>query len=72
MTNSLLVNTCPVCNADGFEYAQDDVDIGIGVQTFTHGGWCRGACDDYVVLCHRCGMWGGKHADWCAEKEVTK
>jgi len=73
MTDSLLVRTCPVCNADGFELDQEEVDIGVGVQTFMRGGFCHGVCDSYVEKCDGCGGWGGKHESWCPvnKLEVT-
>lgn len=57
------VNGC----AGNMEIEEEQVDIGVGVQTFIVGARCP-ICDFTAVPCSTCGFWNTEnppHASWC-------
>lgn len=69
----MKTNSCPICGDPGFELIQEEVDIGVGVQTFVTGGWCP-KCEE-VPFCTGCGEFARKpsgeieHSKWCQDSE---
>ena len=65
----MKINPCPICGGPDFELVQEEVDIGVGIQTFVTGGWCP-KCE-HVPFCTWCGEFShsedGKieHSGWC-------
>lgn len=64
---------CPRCGSKNFELIQDEVDIGVGVQTHTRGGECAD-CGP-VACCAVCGGWEVEknilaHEPWCPEAQL--
>ena len=56
--------TCPRCGGPDFEIIAEEVNIGVGVQTFVRGGECR-TCGP-LARCPQCGSWEETHATWCS------
>lgn len=64
---------CPRCGSKNFELVQDEVDIGVGVQTHTRGGECPN-CGP-IACCKMCGGWEVEknvlaHEFWCPEAQL--
>lgn len=67
---------CPFCKTEGFEILQDEVDIGVGVQTHIGGGQCN-ECGE-ISCCVYCVRWEPPeaesgdvwwHEQWCKYRE---
>lgn len=52
-----MIDRCPKCQGRNIELIQDEVDIGVGIQTSIHNLFCR-ECG-YVRRCSGCGGWEG-------------
>jgi hypothetical protein len=62
---------CPKCGGADYEDRNEEVDIGVGIQTFHVGGECR-VCGPMSV-CYTCGAWDFEpHAKWCATADVIE
>lgn len=65
-----MIENCPKCGKYGFEIFEDEVDIGVGIQTFIQGGLCS-ECGP-IEHCNFCGNWDGKHSSWCIHSKEDK
>ncbi len=55
--------TCPICRTPGATQVAEEVDIGVGTQTFVTGIECP-KCGQ-IPVCAMCGALNGKHHKWC-------
>lgn len=62
--------TCTECGSTEMVPVVDEVDIGVGIQTFTRGYEC--ACGNQVSLCDGCGRPAPGHAKWCGNDPLDE
>jgi len=65
------LETCPVCKQPKcFNPWIEEVDIGVGVQTFLRGGECN-HCGQ-ITKCPTCSSFTNEHESWCEDlKKLT-
>jgi hypothetical protein len=66
MSNAEAQKLCPKCKQPGFEEHVEEVDIGVGIQTFYTGGECQ-TCGP-IGVCGQCHAHTFEpHWEWCGK-----